>query len=123
MHKNDLAQINIFVWCMAGGGGVARVFRAQSAAQVSVLSLEKISKNVETHAHCKTMFQKQGQADLQPFRHDEEFILCRIRHRIRYHILCIVYDIVCIHDVVNDVLCNIMTVQSLFRHLTVSNRK
>jgi hypothetical protein len=85
------------------GGGVARVFRAQSAAQVSVLSLEKICKNVETHAHCKTMFQKQGPADLQPFRHDEEYIRCRLRYRVRYHILYIVYDIVCIHYVVYNV--------------------
>ena len=69
----------------------------------SFLSLEKICKNVETHAHCKTMFQKQGQADLQPFRHDEESIRHRIRYRIRYHILYIVYDIVCIHYVVYNV--------------------
>ncbi len=62
MHKNVLAQIHIVVWGMAGGGGVARVFRAQSAAQVSVLSLEKICKIVVIHAHCKTLFQKQGPA-------------------------------------------------------------
>jgi hypothetical protein len=84
LHRSTLS---FGVW---QGGGVARVFRAQSAAQVSVLSLEKITKNVETHAHCKTMFQKQGQADLKPFRHHEEYILCRIQYRIRYHILYIV---------------------------------
>ena len=63
MHKNVLAQ----------RGSVARVFRAQSASQVSVLSLEKICKNLETHAQSKTRFQRQGPADLQPFRHDEEY--------------------------------------------------
>jgi hypothetical protein len=90
--------------CLGYGWGcvVAHVFRAQSAAQVSVLSLEKICKNVEIHTHCKTMFQKQDPADLQPFRHDEEYTRCHIRYRIRYHtgILYIVYDIACIHYVV-----------------------
>ncbi len=88
------------------GGGVARVFRAQSASQVSVLSSEKICKNLETHAQrlqSKIRFQRQGPADLQPFRHDGEYLRRRIRYRIRYHILYIVYDIVCIHDVVYDV--------------------
>ena len=84
MHKNVLAQIHIVVWGMAGGGGVAGVFRAQLAAHVSVLSSEKICKNLEIHAHCKAMFQKQGPADLQPFRHDEEYIRCRIRYRAVY---------------------------------------
>ncbi len=87
------------------GGGVAGVseHRDNWRHKVSVLSSEKICKNLEIHAHCKTMFQKQDPADLQPFRHDEEYIRCRIRYRLRYHILYIVYDIVGIHDIVYDV--------------------
>ena len=44
-----------------------------------------------------------GPADLQPFRHDGEYLRYRIRYRIRYRMLYIVYDIVRIHDVVYDI--------------------
>ncbi len=84
LHKKVLAQIHIIGRGMAGG-------RCCTASQVSVLSKEKICKNLETHAQSKTRFQKQGPADLQPFRHDEEYLRCRIRYRILYHILYIVY--------------------------------
>ncbi len=87
LHKSTLS---VGVWL---GVGVARVFRAQSASQVSEPSSEKSCKNLETHVESKTRFQRQGPADLQPFRHDEEYLQCRIRCRILYHILYIVYDI------------------------------
>ncbi len=61
--------------------------------------LGKELQNLETHAHSKTSFQRQGPADLQPFRHEEKYIQCRfwyrIRHHVRYRILYVVYDIVC----------------------------
>jgi hypothetical protein len=100
LHKNVLAQIHIVVRSMAGWR-CCTCF--QSTIGVRVLSSEKICKNLETHAQSKTRFQRQGPADLQPFRNDEEYLRCRIRYRIRYHILYIVCDIVCIHDVVYDV--------------------
>jgi hypothetical protein len=72
LHRSTLS---FGVWL---GGGAARVFRAQSASQVSVLSSERICKILETHAQSKTSFQRQGLADLQPFRHDEKYLRCRI---------------------------------------------
>ncbi len=60
-------------------------------------------------------FQRQGPADLQPFRHGEKYIRCRIRYsiryRIQYHILYIVYDIVCdinTYDTVYDIVYDIV---------------
>ncbi len=88
------------------GRGVAHVFRAQLASQISVLSSEKICKNLETHVQSKNRFQRQGPADLQPFKHDEEYLQCRIRYHIRYHILYIIYDIVSntVYDIVYDIV-------------------
>ncbi len=82
LHKFTLS---LGVWL---GVGVARVFRTQSTSQVSELRLpssEKSCRNFETHEESKTRFQRQGPADLQPFRHDEECLLCRIRCRMRYN--------------------------------------
>ncbi len=81
LHKSTLS-VGV---CLVGS--VARVFRAQSASQVSEVSSEKNCKTLETHAHSKTSFQRQGPADLklserQPFRHEEKYIRCSIRYSI-----------------------------------------
>ena len=68
----------------------ARVVRAQSASQVSHPSSEKSCNFFETQVESNTRCQRQCSADLQPCRHDEEYlrcrIRCRIRHRMRYNI-------------------------------------
>ena len=94
------STLSLGVWLRVG---VACVVRAQSASQVSDPSSEKSCKFFEIQVQSNTRCQRQCPADLQPFRHDEEYLRCRIRYRIRNHILYIVYDIVCIHDVVYDV--------------------
>jgi len=100
-RSQHTSTLSLGVWLRVG---VARVVRAQSASQVSDPSSEKSCNFFETQVESKTRVQRQCLADLQPFRHDEEYLRCRIRYRIRYRILYIVYDIVGIHDVVYDII-------------------
>ena len=96
LHKSTLS---VGGWLVVG---VARVFRVQSASQVSELRSENSCKSHETHVASKPRFQRQGPAELQPYRHGGEYLRCRIRCRIRYCIFYIVYDIVC--DIVYDIV-------------------
>ncbi len=94
MHKSTLS---LGVWL---GVGVARVFRAQSASQVSETSSEKSDKNIETHVESRTRFQRQGPADLKPFRH------CDMMRNTYDFVYDVVYDIIC--DITYDIVCDIL---------------
>ena len=88
-----------------GRGSVLHVLSGhKSTSQVSDPSSEKSCKFFETQVESNTRCQRQCSADLQPCRHDEEYLRCRMRYRIRHRILYIVYDIVGIHDVVYDII-------------------
>jgi hypothetical protein len=73
-----------------GWGSVLHVFSGHNRRHKSVSRAQKRAAKILTHVESKTRFQRQGPADLQPFRHDEEYlrcrIRCRIRHRMRYNI-------------------------------------
>ncbi len=64
------------LWCPCTLKRAVVVVHRRTVSQVSEVSLEKNCKNLETHAHSKTRFQRQGPADLQPFRHEEKYIQC-----------------------------------------------
>ncbi len=82
MHKTVPAHIHTVARGMAEGW-CCTCCRAQSASQVSDPSSEKSCKFFETQVESNTRCQRQCSADLQPCRHDEEYLRCRIRYRIR----------------------------------------
>ncbi len=100
MHKTVPAQIRT-VARGRPGVGVARVFRAQSASQVSEPSSEKSCKNIETHMESKTRFQRQGPADFQA-----NFSLSDMMRNTYYVVYNVVYDI--IYDITYDIVCDIV---------------
>jgi hypothetical protein len=75
--------------------GGARVFKAHSESQISVLSSEKNWEKLELLKQSMARCQKQAPADLQPSRHDVECVLyCQcIRDSIQYSRFYIVHNI------------------------------